>query len=541
MASPSNGCSPTVVYIVAVSSDLHDAFRTDAPTHRPVLDGSSEPAFERLTRIAARVLGADCAQLALIDGPRESILAQYGSALHDNEHHHAFCRHVVKSKAFFEVSGTYDTPRAANSPPTYADNNSRFYAGAPVTLGEDVIGVLCVGGPSPRALTASERATLEDLAATASAQINLQQESTALKEAHRFLLAGLNANPTGILIVDTKGRIQFASASLGRLFGYSPHEIEGEPIERLVPDSVKREHVSHRARFIQNPTMRPMGANRNLFGVRKDGTLMPIEVGLNPFQSPDGLKIVASIIDITDRHALEALKTYASELEVKNAELDQVAFLASHDLKAPLRTIANAAALLVEEGGDRLAPAEMHALQLQQKAIIRMDRLIQHLLDHGRLGQDRDRETVDCAALINEVIVDLSAAIADAQAEIEVGPMPAIRARQTELRIVFQNLLGNAIKFRRPNVAPRISLTAEQTEETWLFCVRDNGIGIAPDHFGRIFQLFQRLHGRDQYEGLGVGLGHCKKIVATHNGKIWVTSTLNEGSTFSFTIGKAES
>ena len=162
--------------------------------------------------------------------------------------------------------------------------------------------------------------------------------------------------------------------------------------------------------------------------------------------------------------------------------------------------------------------------------------LIKSLLDFSRLSLDKKLVNVDCNILVKDMIADLETMIKTSNAVIEVGEMPVLNVYETELRQVFQNLITNAIKFRKKGTDPQIQIRAEQLNEGWRFAVTDFGIGISPVHFERIFDIFRRLHTEDEYEGNGIGLANCKKIVHLHHGEIWIESTLGQGSTFYFTI-----
>jgi light-regulated signal transduction histidine kinase (bacteriophytochrome) len=162
--------------------------------------------------------------------------------------------------------------------------------------------------------------------------------------------------------------------------------------------------------------------------------------------------------------------------------------------------------------------------------------LINDLLEYSRIGRKKQTAQIDLNLTVREVLADLNKAITDAEAEIKVGELPVINAYPTEMKQIFQNLIINAIKFRKKEVAPKIEIAAERQNGSWKFMVRDNGIGIDTQHADRIFVIFQRLHTRNEYEGSGIGLSNCKKIAELHKGKIWVDSAPGEGSSFFFTI-----
>ena len=226
----------------------------------------------------------------------------------------------------------------------------------------------------------------------------------------------------------------------------------------------------------------------------------------------------------------------AAELLVANKRLMQFSFIASHELQEPLRTVANYMQVFEEDYVDLLDDNARTYLRSVNSAVKRMSMLVKSLLDFSRLGHNTQPLLVDFGALVQLVIADLQTMICTSNADIEVFAMPLLNAYDVEIRQVFQNLIVNAIKFRSATHRPRIEIRSEQIADGWQFSVSDNGIGIDPVHFERIFDIFQRLHTNEQYEGNGIGLSTCKKIIESHHGTMRVESTLQLGSTFYFTI-----
>jgi signal transduction histidine kinase len=224
------------------------------------------------------------------------------------------------------------------------------------------------------------------------------------------------------------------------------------------------------------------------------------------------------------------------ELERKNKELEQFAYVASHDLQEPLRTTSGFVDLLCQQYKNRLDEKADKYLSYISQSASRMRVLIADLLEYSRIGNKQEFHTVDCNAVLNDVVADLAAVITETGATISVDRLPVIKAYPVEIKLLFQNLILNAIKFRRKDVAPNIVVRVARKGNAWQFMVSDNGIGIAREYHERIFIIFQRLHTRSEYDGTGIGLSHCKKIVELHKGKIWLDSELGRGSTFYFTI-----
>ncbi|MBC7867341.1 MAG: GHKL domain-containing protein [Gloeobacteraceae cyanobacterium ES-bin-316] len=224
------------------------------------------------------------------------------------------------------------------------------------------------------------------------------------------------------------------------------------------------------------------------------------------------------------------------KLEVKNKELEHFAFMASHDLQEPLRTTARFIELLQQQYKGRFDQKADKYLAFISDASERMKILIKDLLDFSRIGTKNEMEQLDCNQIIKTVIEDLMVAIKESNASIQCDELPVFIGYSTEIKLLFQNLLINAIKFRQPGTAPSVNISVKQNNDYWQFAVSDNGIGIEKTQSEKIFEIFQRLHARSAYDGSGIGLSHCKKIVELHQGKIWVESIPGAGSTFYFTI-----
>ena len=225
-------------------------------------------------------------------------------------------------------------------------------------------------------------------------------------------------------------------------------------------------------------------------------------------------------------------------LTAKNAELNHFAYIASHDLQEPLRTVNSFIEVFKEDYGEKLGGDAHQYFEFMLGATRRMKSLIEGLLNYSRLGKSRGAEEVDLNEVLTAVKENLAATIEFKHAAVEVVPLPTLKCMKTETTQLFQNLINNAIKYTAAGVAPKVTISAEEKGNAWEFCVADNGIGIPQAQQGKIFSMFSRLHGDGEYEGQGIGLAFCKKIIELHGGRIWVTSELGQGSTFYFTISK---
>ncbi len=232
----------------------------------------------------------------------------------------------------------------------------------------------------------------------------------------------------------------------------------------------------------------------------------------------------------------ESLQKNFEEIELKNKELEQFVYIASHDLQEPLRTLGSFTELLEKEYPSQKGENSSTYLRFINEATSRMSQLVKGLLDYSRIGASRELSEIDCNVLLDDVQNDLALTIDKTNAILLIGTLPMLNGYTTELRLLFQNLISNAIKFHTFKKPPHITISVEELPQFWKFTIKDNGIGIDAQYHERIFSIFQRLHNRSEYQGTGIGLAHCRKIVEMHGGKIWVESVPYEGSSFYFTI-----
>ncbi|MGP0089814.1 MAG: sensor histidine kinase [Xanthobacteraceae bacterium] len=352
----------------------------------------------------------------------------------------------------------------------------------------------------------------------------------------KFRLA-VEASPTGVVMIDNSGTILLVNAETEKMFGYRREQLVGQSVDMLVPLRFRGQHPQHREQFSATPGARRMGAGRDLFGLRGDGTEFPVEVGLNPIQSPDGLIVLAVIVDISERKRVEeVLATQTRELQRSNAELEQFAYVAAHDLQEPLRMVMSYAELLGERYRGQLDARADKYIHYAVEGAKRMQQLVNDLLAYSRVGtQGKPLRPTPSGAILDQVLRGLRQAIEEAGADVRHGALPTINADEVQLAQLFQNLVGNALKFRSERT-PRVSVAAKREGGEWLFSVEDNGIGIEKEYLERVFQMFQRLNERGKYEGSGIGLAIAKRIVERHGGRIWFDSRVGTGTTFYFTL-----
>ena len=343
----------------------------------------------------------------------------------------------------------------------------------------------------------------------------------------------LEAAPDAMVIVDEGGTIRIVNSQTERLFGWDRAELLGKPVEVLIPDRFRDSHAAHRQAYAHAPRTRNMGTGLELYGRRKDGSEFPVEVSLSPLVTPTGRLVTAAVRDITDRKRAEAeLAARAAELSRSNGELEQFAYVASHDLQEPLRMIASYTGLLKRRYAGKLDADADEFIGYATDGVARMQALIQDLLAYSRVNRRAEPfVATPLDSVLTEVLANLQRAIQDAGATVVVGELPTVSGDRFQLVQLYQNLIANAVKFHAEE-PPRVQVSAERATDGWTIRVADNGIGIDRQFFDRIFVIFQRLHTRDRYPGTGIGLAICRRIAERHGGRIWVDSTAR-GATFS--------
>ncbi len=343
--------------------------------------------------------------------------------------------------------------------------------------------------------------------------------------------------PDPVISVNREGAIVRTNSQAERVFGYRREEMLGQPVEMLIPGRFRDRHVGLRRGYIAEPKVRPMGQDLDLYGRRKDGSEFAVEISLSPMETEEGLFAVSVVRDVTaQKEAEKAMKKLADELARSNTDLQQFAFAASHDLQEPLRAVAGCTQILQKRYAGKLDARADELIKEAVQGATRLQALVNDLLEFSRVGsRGQPLGRVDAGRSLADALHNLAVAIRESAALVTHDPMPEVPADASQLALVFQNLVANAIKFRgeRP---PEIHVGAERGPGEWRFLVRDNGVGIEPQYFERIFLIFQRLHTRKESPGTGIGLALCKRIVERHGGRIWLESEAGKGSTFNFTI-----
>ncbi len=352
----------------------------------------------------------------------------------------------------------------------------------------------------------------------------------------------LEAAPDAMVVVNQQGEIVLLNLQAEKRFGYRRDELLGQKLTNIIPEGFAERLIADGLRSAEDALAQQIGTGLELTALRKDGSRFPMELMLSPLESDTGTLVTVAIRDITVRNAagVELLET-VEELKRSNEDLQQFAYVASHDLQEPLRMVASYVALIARRYKGKLDADADEFISFAVDGAKRMQSLIQDLLAFSRVGS-KGVELVSTSSenALNRAIKNLRGAIVDSGARVTHDPLPSVLADEMQLTQLFQNLLGNAIKYRRADT-PGVHVAARQNgAKKWIFSVQDNGLGIEPQYFERIFGMFQRLHGREEFSGTGMGLAICKKIVERHGGDISVESTIGQGSTFRFSMAAGE-
>lgn len=378
----------------------------------------------------------------------------------------------------------------------------------------------------------------------------LRQQADVLQRAEQTFRCLLEAAPEAMLMCRQDGEIVMANSRVESLFQASRENLIGRNIRSLVPGWNFTLLPAPDEDF-SKAVLHPFDA-AELAAVRSDGELFPIEISLSPLRTHDGILITNAIRDITERKkAEEEIRELNAHLEERilqrteallrsNEELQQFAYVASHDLQEPLRNVCLYTQLLAKRYGKNSNADADELIATIIESAKRMEELICGLLDFSRLDAQASEhfKPTDCNAAVRQAILNLDTSIADSGAIISYETLPTVNGDSLQLTQLFQNLLANSVRYRGDE-APRIHISAGGLESEWLFSVQDNGIGIEPEYADKVFGIFKRLHGREKYAGNGMGLAICKKIVMRHGGRIWVQSDVTRGACLQFTLPKA--
>ena len=345
----------------------------------------------------------------------------------------------------------------------------------------------------------------------------------------------LKSTMVGVIIANLEGKIDFVNPAFLNIFMYKDqNEVIGKNAGELFSPKKVRKFADLTA-VIDN-----VKGDREEFNVhREDGSVFSVEVSCSNVTDLAGNVIgrMAFFVDVSERNEIKKkLKRTVAELKRSNTDLQQFAYVASHDLQEPLRMVASYTQLLEKRYKDKLDTDAKEFIHFAVDGALRMQKLINDLLSYSLVStRQKPVKPTDCNSVLGQVIANLSVTIEQNNDIITNDDLPTVMADESQMQELFKNLVGNAIKFRSVH-APRVHISAKQNGNKWLFSVQDNGLGIDPQYKDKIFLIFQRLHSKEEYPGTGIGLALCKRIVEHHGGKIWFDSDVGKGSTFYFTL-----
>jgi PAS domain S-box-containing protein len=351
----------------------------------------------------------------------------------------------------------------------------------------------------------------------------------------------LEAAPDPMVVVNQGGEIVLLNLQAEKQFGYRRNELLGQKVTNIIPEGFAERLIADGLRSAEDALAQQIGTGIELSGRRKDRTEFPIELMLSPLGGAEGILVTAAIRNISVRKSAEAhLMQKVKELNRSNEELELFAYIASHDLQEPLRMVASYTQLLSRRYKGKLDSDADEFISFAVDGATRMQRLIQDLLAYSRIGtKGKDLLKTSSEAALKVALSNLRGTIEESGAVVTHDQLPNVMADEMQLVQLFQNLVGNAIKYQNPGI-PRVHIAALNGGKQYSFSVQDNGLGIDPQYFERIFGMFQRLHKREEFAGTGIGLAICKKIVERHGGQISVESQPGMGSTFRFALNGSE-
>lgn len=383
--------------------------------------------------------------------------------------------------------------------------------------------------------------------------IKVTRDITERKEAERRvadeaarLQAVTNTVLDGLITIDDHGLIQTFNPAATRIFGYTETEVVGHNVNMLMPDPYRAEHDGYLGHYLSGGAARVIGIGREVSGRRKNGTVFPMELGVNEMQANGARSFVGTVRDISERKAADAaIHDFIDKLTRSNQELDDFAYIASHDLKEPIRGLSNNARFLHEDYTDAVDDTGKRRLNRMVYLCQRMEALVDDLLYFSRLSrQELAIQSVDLNAVIRDIELMMEATLVERNVEIVLpAPLPVVTCDVPRVTELFRNLIGNAVKYNdKPRKRVEIGVSEiDEARQAPVFYVRDNGIGIDARFFSDIFRIFKRLNEEDDtVKGTGVGLTFVKKIVERHSGRIWLESELGVGTTFYFTLPAPE-
>lgn len=523
---------------------------------RKFTDLASE--LRAITELAAQTLEVERVSVWFFDFTHTEILCQDLYQLNEDRHEAGIRLQAKDYPRYFqalEESRTIAAHKAQLDIRTseFTENYLRVYGitsmmDIPIRLHGRVVGIICHEHTGPARRWSLEEqefaASIADMASLAIETHERRRAERSLRHSEERFRKTIDGALDAVVIINRDGLITSWNPQAEKLFGWKSDEVLHQDMATtIIPERYRERHKEGMKKFLATGKGPILNQRAELSALHKDGHEFPVELTVIPLETGDGFAFSAFIQDITERKTHEQqIQKYTDELRRSNKELEQFAHVASHDLQEPLRKIVTFGSRLTQVQPEELSEKTRDYIKRMEIAAKRMQALVEDLLDYSRVSaKPMHFETVDLNRILKNVLSDLDERIRDSHTEIKVAKLPMIEAEANQMHALLQNILSNAMKFRKKGEPLTINITSTNNKKgPVVIRIQDNGIGMESNYLTKIFEPFYRLHGRTEYDGTGMGLAICQKIIRRHHGNISVESTVDEGSTFTLTLPRKQ-